>query len=54
MSYPQDQLHQEVAYIAFHLHWSLESIMSMEHQERRNWVGEAARIVQTMNQSERS
>ena len=53
MSYPLDQLRQEVAYIAFHLHWSIESIMGMEHEERCSWVAEVARIVRAMNQGER-
>lgn len=53
MSYPLEQLRQEVAYIAFHFHWPMESIMKMEHEERRGWVAEVARIVRAMNQGER-
>ena len=54
ISYPLDLLRQEVAYIAFHFHWSPEAIVKMEHRERRGWVEEIARIVRAMNQGERS
>lgn len=42
--YPLDRLHQEVAYVAYHFHWSYGDIMRMEHDERRRWVEEAAAI----------
>ncbi|MFS0519559.1 DUF6760 family protein [Nostoc sp. UIC 10607] len=38
-------LRQEVAYIAFHLHWSYEQLMNMEHRERREWVQEISRLI---------
>jgi hypothetical protein len=31
--------------IASHLHWSYEAIMLMDHQERRVWVQEIARMI---------
>jgi hypothetical protein len=49
LSYPLDQLHQEVALIAFHFHWSYEEIMCMEHQERRKWVQEIVRLTHGEN-----
>ncbi len=42
--YPLDRLHEEIAYIAYHLHWSYSEIMHMEHAERRRWVEEVAAI----------
>ncbi|MFZ4660030.1 MAG: DUF6760 family protein [Caldilineaceae bacterium] len=39
-----EQLHQEVAYLALHAHWSYETLMQMEHQERRLWVQQLARL----------
>ena len=33
-TYPREQLHQEIAYIAYHFHWSLDDILDMEHEER--------------------
>ncbi|MEX0271128.1 DUF6760 family protein [Leptolyngbyaceae cyanobacterium UHCC 1019] len=40
MSYPLDRLHQEVAFIALHFHWTLEDILNLEHRDRRRWVQE--------------
>jgi len=37
-------MHQEVALIAFHFHWSLEEILRLEHNERRRWVGEIGNL----------
>jgi hypothetical protein len=42
--YPLDRLFEEVAYIAYHLHWSYDDIMAMEHAERQRWVEEVACI----------
>jgi hypothetical protein len=44
VSYPLEQLHQEVAYIAYHFHWAVGDILEFPHPERRRWVGEIARI----------
>jgi membrane protein YqaA with SNARE-associated domain len=40
VGYPLEQLRREVAVLAFHFHWSYETIMEMEHQERCMWVRE--------------
>jgi len=42
--YPLDRLYEEVAFIAYHFHWSLEEIMNMEHRERQRWVDEISKI----------
>jgi hypothetical protein len=47
--YPSDRLFEEVAYLAYHLHWAYDQIMSMEHRERLQWVSEVARINQRLN-----
>jgi hypothetical protein len=44
VSYPLDQIHQEVAYIAYHFHWAHGDILEFPHPERRRWVEEIARI----------
>jgi hypothetical protein len=48
VSYPLDQLHEEVAFIAYHFHWSQREVMELEHADRRRWVAE---INQQMNES---
>ncbi len=42
--YPLDRLHEEVAYIAYHLHWSRAEILGLEHPERLRWVSEIGRL----------
>ena len=50
VSYPLDQLHQEVAYIAYHFHWDAEELLTMSHPERRRWVREIAAINERFNE----
>ena len=44
MRYPSERLAEEVAYIAYYLHWPYDQIMAMEHRERRQWVAEVAKL----------
>jgi hypothetical protein len=44
VTYAADQLHQEVAYVAYYLHWGLGDILDLEHADRRRYVAEVARI----------
>jgi hypothetical protein len=48
--YPEDRLHEEVAYVAFHFHWPYHEVMQLDHHERRRWVTEIARINQRLNE----
>ncbi|WP_408632880.1 DUF6760 family protein [Micromonospora sagamiensis] len=34
MTYATERLWEEVAYVAHHLHWSLDSILDLEHPDR--------------------
>lgn len=43
-TYAARQLHEEVAYVAYHFHWSLPDILDMEHALRQRYVEEIARI----------
>ena len=51
MSYPAEQLFQEVAYLAYYFHWPYSELMEMNHRERLRWVGELAEINKTLNES---
>ncbi|HVT11711.1 MAG TPA: DUF6760 family protein [Fimbriimonadaceae bacterium] len=42
--YPSDALYEEVAYIAYHFHWSLDEILALEHRERHKWVAQISKI----------
>ena len=44
MTYATDRLYEEVAYIAYHFHWSLDDLLDLEHRERRRYVDEIGRI----------
>ena len=44
VGYPPELLRREVAYLAFHVHWSYEAVMSMEHWERRYWLHEVVAL----------
>jgi hypothetical protein len=52
MSYGEDRLTEEAAYIAYHFHWPLEQILSLEHADRRRWAIEISRINERMNEEE--
>lgn len=46
MRYPVDAVWQEIAYLAYHLHWSLDEILDLEHPDRVRMV----RAVVAMNE----
>lgn len=42
--YPEDRLYEEMAYVAYHLHWSFDSLLDMEHATRTRFVDEVGRL----------
>ena len=44
MTYNSDRMFEEIAYIAYHFHWSLEEILDLEHPLRQRFVEEIGRI----------
>ena len=40
MTYAADRLFEEVAYVAYYLHWDLEAILDLEHPLRRRFIEE--------------
>ena len=48
---PSQRIFEEVAYIAYHFHWSRAEIMELDHLERRRWVAEIAQINERRNAS---
>ncbi|WP_425388281.1 DUF6760 family protein [Amycolatopsis taiwanensis] len=44
LTYPSDRLYREVGYLAYHLHWSLDDLLDLEHPERLRFVDEVVRI----------
>lgn len=45
MTYAADRLLEEVAYVAYHLHWPLGDLLDLEHPLRQRFVDEVARLV---------
>jgi hypothetical protein len=39
-----EQLLDETARLAFHLHWPLDTILDLEHHDRRQFLNEAERL----------
>lgn len=48
MTYAADVLYRELAYVAFHFHWSLEELLDLEHPVRRRFVAEISDINRRM------
>jgi hypothetical protein len=38
MRYPTDALWQEIAYLAYHLHWRMDDLLDLEHMDRVRMV----------------
>ena len=38
-----DRLYEEVAYVAYHFHWSFDELLDLEHPVRRRFVEEIGR-----------
>ena len=50
--YPQDRLYQEMAFLAYYLHWSDEVLMGLDHWERRRWCREVSAINKKLSGSD--
>lgn len=44
MTYGTDRLYEEVSYVAYHFHWSMDEILDLEHPLRQRFVEEIGRI----------
>ncbi len=42
--YPLDRLHEEIAFLAYYVHWDHATLLALEHGERRRWCQEVGRI----------
>jgi hypothetical protein len=49
VGYPLSALYEEVAFVAYHFHWPVETILNLEHADRRRWVGEISAINERRN-----
>ena len=44
-----ERLYEEVTYVAYYLHWPLDSILDLEHHARLRFVEEIGRIHTAMS-----
>jgi len=44
MRYPTEALWQELAYLAYHLHWDLDQLLDLEHHDRARLVRAVASL----------
>jgi hypothetical protein len=47
--YPLDELYEEMAFIAYYMHWPLTELMDLPHEERRRWCKEISKINHNLN-----
>jgi hypothetical protein len=52
VTYNTDRMFEEIAYIAYHFHWSLEEILDLEHPLRQRFVEEIGRINERLAEEE--
>ena len=48
-AYPVDELYEEMAFIAYYLHWPASEVMNLPHDERRRWCKEISKINRSLN-----
>jgi hypothetical protein len=52
VTYAADRLYEEVAYLAYYLHWSYDEILDLEHPVRQRFITEVGRIHTLMSRSD--
>jgi hypothetical protein len=49
-----ERIYEEIAFIAYHFHWSYDEILAMEHSDRKRWCEQISNINQTLNENSNS
>jgi hypothetical protein len=52
VTYATDRLFEEIAYVGYHMHWSFEEILDLEHPVRQRVVGEIASINRRLSEEQ--
>jgi len=45
--YDPERLYEEISFIAFHFHWHLADILQFTHSDRRRWVEQITKLLNT-------
>lgn len=51
MTVGADRLYEELAFVAYYLHWPHGELLDMDHLTRRRYLGEISRINQQISDS---
>ena len=54
MLYPQEQLYQEMTFLSYYLHWSRDTVMKLDHLERRRWCREVSAVNKKLSKPDKS
>ena len=52
VSYPLENIFKEVAFLAYHFHWSRDDLLMLSHKERHTWVQEVSSINEKINKTQ--
>ena len=52
LGYPLKTLYEEVAFVAYHFHWPMDTILDLEHPLRLRFVEEIGRINKRLSEEE--
>ena len=53
LSYPAEAVWQETAFLAYHLHWSMDDLLGLEHLDRVRMVRAVVNLEQRSRQETR-
>lgn len=51
MTYAADRLFEEVAYVAYYLHWPFDAILDLEHPLRSRLIDEIGKINEQLSEA---
>lgn len=51
---PEEELWQDIAFLAYHLHWDLDALLDLEHRDRARMVTAVAALNQRAWQAVRT
>jgi hypothetical protein len=49
VTYAKERILEEIAYVAYHFHWSLDDILGLEHPTRLAFIREIGKINERLN-----
>jgi uncharacterized protein DUF6760 len=47
--YDPARLHEEIAFLAYYLHWGRRTLLQLDHRERQRWCREVNRIHEALD-----